>query len=301
MVNIGIPRAGNYHYEGDLWKKYFESLGCKVIVSPETTKQIVDIGVKNSDTNLCFAAKIHIGHIIELKDKVDYVFIPSMIGEKDLFCCPYLRGMPSLIKNMFPDLNILTVDLETNSEKEISEKNKKEFFNIGKKLGKSDKEIEYALEKAWEEYKKELDKESKKEICKLKKKGCKIAIIGAEYVTKDLFCVGSVLEFLKKEGANPIFFNSAKFQKNCNPGFQVRWELEQEIINKFMKANLSKDIDGIIYISTFNCGPCFLFQEQVINKNVKKRVLILNVDETQNETLIRTRIEAFMDVVRTRK
>ena len=47
-IKIGIPRAFLYNQSGTLWKTYFESLGFKVIISPETTSDIINIGINNT-------------------------------------------------------------------------------------------------------------------------------------------------------------------------------------------------------------------------------------------------------------
>ncbi|MFH1359262.1 MAG: acyl-CoA dehydratase activase-related protein [archaeon] len=294
METIGIPRALGFHYMGELWKEFFERLGFKVLISPETDADMVDKGVKNSDTDLCFAVKIYVGHILKLKDKVDYIFIPD-ISSKGKYFCSYYLALYDLIKNMFPKLKILTADLKIDSEYNLLEK-ENEFYKIGKKLGKTKKEIGGVLDSSIKKWKKQIKKEEIEDLKKLKLKKYKIAIIGAEYVVKDKFCLMDIPKYLEEENAVPIFFYYAKHIKDYNLGFEVRWALEQELINKFMEAVKLKGIDGIIYITPFSCGPCFLFYEQVISKHNKK-TLILNIDESQNKTRIKTRIEAFMDVI----
>jgi len=109
MVTVGIPRALYWFYQGQLWKDFFENLGFEVVVSSESNKQIVDKGVENSDINLCFAVKIYIGHFINLMNKVDMIFVPSVVGKKKLHLCAYHKALPDMIKNQFPDTDCNTI------------------------------------------------------------------------------------------------------------------------------------------------------------------------------------------------
>jgi predicted nucleotide-binding protein (sugar kinase/HSP70/actin superfamily) len=290
MARIGIPRALYWHDYGSLWKGFFENLGLEVVVSPETNSQIVGLGVENSDINLCFAVKLYIGHLLELKEKVDMMFIPSVMGRELLSLCSYHKALPDMVKNLFPDMKILTARLYIKNEK-LLEKTKQGFLELGRKLGKTEDETINALKKAFEVWglKKQGNDDFKKN---LEKDKLKIAVIGAEYIVKDKFCIYDILKLLEKENAVPVFLKG----KNHEVGFKVRWMLEQEFINQYFEALNNETIDGVIYISPFTCGPLFLIEEQVLNS--KKKILNLKVDESLSETSLKTRIEAFMDLLR---
>ncbi|MBW3013390.1 hypothetical protein KY325_01445 [Candidatus Woesearchaeota archaeon] len=299
MVTIGIPSAGYGQSYGLLWKTFFEELGFDVVFSPETTKQIVDNGVKNSDTDLCFAIKIYVGHVLELKDKVDYIFIPSMSGGRQ-FQCSYHMALPYLIKNMFPGLKILAAKIGTDNPQMRAGL----FEMMKKKFKTSEKKMQAAIQAAWNEDSKNESKKGFRHGEKWKKAKYRIALVGADYVTNDKFCLMNIPEYLEKENALLVDMNYPRRRSPIDrktAGFEIRWEVEQDLVDRFIDAVDWKDIDGIIYIMPFSCGPCFLFQEQVINENSEKPVLVLNVDESQNETRIKTRIEAFVDVVKGRK
>jgi predicted nucleotide-binding protein (sugar kinase/HSP70/actin superfamily) len=289
MVIIGIPRAGRQGYFITLYKTFFEELGFKVVISPETTKEIVDNGVKHSETDFCFAIKIYIGHILWLKDKADYIFIPSMFGLRPYFCA-YHAALPDLIRTVDPEVKMITSTIDEDGNG---------LFESLKQFNKSKKEMEKALEKAKQAWKEEKTYEVKKEEEKLKSKKPKIAIIGADdYISRDKFCLMNIPELLEKNGIETIIFDHFKYTENFKPGFKIQWIIEQEIVNKLMDFITSKVLDGAIYILPFSCGPCFLMQEQVISHYPDKKILILNVDESKNEMRIKTRIEAFLDILK---
>jgi predicted nucleotide-binding protein (sugar kinase/HSP70/actin superfamily) len=318
MVTIGIPRAGCGQSYGILWKTFFEKLGFNVLLSPETTKEIVDNGVKHCDTDICFAIKIYVGHVLELKNKVDYIFVPSIsdiseeaksfkfaikpehIKPSKQFLCSYHTALPYLIKNMFPDLKLLEAKLGPDRpEMRIGL-----FDMMSKEFKKKEAEMQTAIKEAWEAESQEERKEIEGKTDEWKKAKYKIALVGADYISKDKFCLMNIPALLKKEKAILRNMNYPRKRSEIDrktAGFYVNWEVEQDLIDRYIDAVEWKEIDGIIYIMPFSCGPCFLFQEQVINEINEKPVLILNVDESQNETRIKTRIEAFMDVIKGKK
>ena len=48
-LRIGIPRALYYYRYGALWKTFFSSLGCEVVVSPKTDRAILQSGIQIHD------------------------------------------------------------------------------------------------------------------------------------------------------------------------------------------------------------------------------------------------------------
>ena len=51
------------------------------------------------------SGKIFHGHVISLKDKVDYLFIPryTSVSRKE-YVCPKFGGLPDMIRHTFTDL-----------------------------------------------------------------------------------------------------------------------------------------------------------------------------------------------------
>lgn len=88
-LKIGIPQALLYYEYFPLWKNFLECLGAEVIISGPTTKEILDLGVRSAISEICFPVKVFYGHVMSLKDRVDYLFIPRMVCvEKNVYFCP---------------------------------------------------------------------------------------------------------------------------------------------------------------------------------------------------------------------
>ena len=97
---VGIPRGLFYYQFYPLWRSFFEELGAEIIVSDNTTRKILDDGVKKCVDEACLPVKVFYGHIASLKDKVDYLFIPryTSISKKE-YICPKFGGLPDMIKH----------------------------------------------------------------------------------------------------------------------------------------------------------------------------------------------------------
>ncbi|KXZ39672.1 CoA enzyme activase uncharacterised domain [Alkalithermobacter thermoalcaliphilus JW-YL-7 = DSM 7308] len=88
-VKIGIPKALLFHKYSCLWTTFFEELGAEVIVSDNTNKKILDQGTNNTVDEACIPIKLFHGHVLSLKDKVDYIFMPRILSlHKKEYICP---------------------------------------------------------------------------------------------------------------------------------------------------------------------------------------------------------------------
>lgn len=144
---VGIPR-GLLFYEYYPWyRTLLEGLGAEVVVSPDTSKYILDQGVEAAVDEACLPVKIFFGHVSHLKDKVDHLFIPRMVSVCPYeYTCPKLLGLPDMVKAGFAELPSV-IDATLDLSKRASQVH--EFVsNIAKALGQSPGLAEASLKKA---------------------------------------------------------------------------------------------------------------------------------------------------------
>ena len=87
-MSIGIPRALFYYYDTELIINFLKELGINVIISSKTSKKTIEIGSMYASSEMCLSLKNYIGHVFELKDKVDYIFKledNSILSEKEYY------------------------------------------------------------------------------------------------------------------------------------------------------------------------------------------------------------------------
>ena len=133
-IKIGIPRAFLYYRHYILWKSFFEKLNCHIVLSAESSKEILDLGEKLSIDEACLSSKLYLGHVATLINCCDYILIPRIdnYGKQDKVCVKF-NAQYDIVSNLFPEANILTYNIENN-------KFKTEFLGfikIGLKINKN--------------------------------------------------------------------------------------------------------------------------------------------------------------------
>lgn len=286
-----------YYYDKDLWIEFFKNLGIDVIISPNTNKKIVDSGTKLAPSEACLSLKIYLGHIIELKDKCDYILIPRLYSlKKNEQVCTNFNALYDLVNNLF-DVNILNynVDISTKNYQLLG------FLSIGEQLGfsyiKSYKAYKYAEKiKRMKQKKQELLQQ--KEIEENKDK-IKILLAGHSYNLYDSLIGKSVIDFLKGNNITILYsdkINHELVDEECRKiSTDIHWTHNKEIV---ASTKYYEDIvDGIILISSFPCGPDSLMNEQISHKIKKVPIITLIFEDLNNDAGIITRLESFIDIL----
>lgn len=286
-----------YYYDKDLWIEFFKNLGIDVIISPNTNKKIVDSGTKLAPSEACLSLKIYLGHIIELKDKCDYILIPRLYSlKKNEQVCTNFNALYDLVNNLFEvDILNYNVDISTKNYQLLG------FLSIGEQLGfsyiKSYKAYKYA-EKIKKMKQKKQELLQQKEIEQNKDK-IKILLAGHPYNLYDSLIGKSVIDFLKENNITILYsdkINHELVDEECRKiSTDIHWTHNKEIV---ASTKYYEDIvDGIILISSFPCGPDSLMNEQISHKIKKVPIITLIFEDLNNDAGIITRLESFIDIL----
>ena len=286
-----------YYYDKDLWIEFFKNLGIDVIISPNTNKKIVDSGTKLAPSEACLSLKIYLGHIIELKDKCDYILIPRLYSlKKNEQVCTNFNALYDLVNNLFEvDILNYNVDISTKNYQLLG------FLSIGEQLGfsyiKSYKAYKYA-EKIKKMKQKKQELLQQKEIEQNKDK-IKILLAGHPYNLYDSLIGKSVIDFLKENNITILYsdkINHELIDEECRKiSTDIHWTHNKEIV---ASTKYYEDIvDGIILISSFPCGPDSLMNEQISHKIKKVPIVTLIFEDLNNDAGIITRLESFIDIL----
>ena len=296
-IKIGIPRALQYYFYEDLWLGFFKNLGIETIVSPVSNKEIVKMGVAHSIDEACFSSKIFIGHVEWLLDKCDMIFVPrienSAIREE---YCTRIFGLYDLVRNTFPSVKLLNADVNYMYRRRESNA----FEKMGATLGFSKETTLAAYKSAFESAEQiKADKIQKQEAL-LAGDGIKVLIFSHAYNTYDA-CIGKdITDYFEKTGvkaAHADLINEAEARAltKASYGKRVYWKVTTQMIGGMEKYR--SQVDGIVLISTFPCGPDSLFNELVLRQVKDKPILSLVIDEQDASAGIQTRLESFMDII----
>ena len=139
-------------------------------------------------------------------------------------------------------------------------------------------------------------------------KTLKVAVIGHPYNIYDGYISMNIMDRLKNMGvetvtAENISEQSARQEASRLPK-RLFWTLGQRMIGSAFKYLDSEDIDGLIHISAFGCGPDSMsgdLIERQARRVGRMPFLNLTLDEHTGEAGVVTRLEAFTDMVKWRR
>lgn len=296
-IKVGIPRALLYYRYGVMWKNFFESLGCNVVLSPETNRQIVELGTNNTIDECCLSYKIYVGHVLYLSKICDYVLITRVCdyGKKDKVCTRF-NGTYDDIKHKIPEEQILDYDIEyTKLKFPIFG-----FIKMGFKFSKNIIKIIYSYYYAKKKQQKYDINQANSEENKLAKPNKKILILSHFYNIQDKFISKYITNYLEEANIIPIYSNklNRKITKEYSLYFSktLYWKYAKEMIGSLYYSK--NRIDGVIFISTYPCGIDSLVNNLAIFKNRDLPILNLVIDENITELSLETKLESFVDILK---
>lgn len=302
MNRIGIPKAFFYHKHHVLWESFFDALNIDYIVSPDTNKQIIEAGTSLAIDEACLSSKIYLGHIDWLVDRCDRILVPriSSYGTAGSVCTKF-EAIYDLVKNTFRDRDIKL--LNYNLDPKNSEKEMKAFLRMGKMLGKKKPAVMLAYLLARQAEKTARQMEQYEQSSLLQKPGIKILVVSHRYNVCDKWIGEPVLKILEEMDTLPIIADYANSREALVRSAEISqtlpWAFNKELSGAV--AMLREQVDGIILMSTFPCGPDSLANEILIRRVKDKPILNLVLDGQEGRAGLETRLESFIDIIRYRQ
>lgn len=296
-IKIGIPRAFLYFKYKYLWESFFNELDCDILISPETNHQILKDGIKYSIDESCLSAKIYMGHVFYLIDKVDYILIPRIVnfGRNEVVCTKF-NAMYDIVNNTFHNLKLLDYNIDVKKNQDEL----KAFMKIGKTLNKDRLTVlkSYLKAKKVQRYY-DQGQSKKQDRLLLNADKLKILIVSHPYNTYDRLLGHPIITYLKDFGVIPIYADVANKKQTVKKSKIIsktlHWTYSKELIGAI--EHYKDRIDGIIFISTFPCGPDSLVTELCLRKIKGIPMTNIVLDELQGKAGLHTRIESFIDII----
>ncbi|HSA06650.1 MAG TPA: acyl-CoA dehydratase activase-related protein [Candidatus Gastranaerophilales bacterium] len=326
-MKIGIPRGMNYYNYYPFWHGFFTWLGIEPVLSAKTTKKTISDGSRIVVPETCLPVKIYMGHVLDLIDnkKIDVLYIPShqSIAPK-IYNCSKIRGLPDLVRNVVKRNFLL---IEPTLDK--SEKNQglyQYLYDSVAPLGITDKKlIKKASKAGWECQNKfnamlrsgmnlndAIDKIIKGDFSvetqeEKKKYSVNVAVISHGYNLYDNRVSMGIFDKLEKLDAKAYAPENLSVEQ-MEKGYSVLdttlyWANENEMTGAAGYYMVDNNIDGIITLTSFGCGPDSIMIERITRfaRRYNKPLLNLTVDEHTGEAGFITRLEAFTDMLLRRK
>ncbi len=298
-MKVGIPKAFLYYRYRTLWETFFEALNIEVVLSPDTNKEILNQGTMYAIDETCLSSKIYLGHVHYLLDKCDKIFVPRISNfGKDGILCTKFEALYDIVRNTFRDRSPKLVDFNIDVRRGKGEL--KAFMNLGRKLNKSRPATmrAYMLAKMAERQAAAEEVRAQNEL--LRTDGLKILIVGHPYNVYDKMIGSPVIRFLKELGAVPIIADITDKRRARDRAFELTdslpWMFNRELVGAVLEYK--HDIDGIVLLSAFPCGPDSLVNEILLRRIHGLPMLNLLMDSQQADAGIETRLESFIDIIK---
>ncbi|MFZ5969568.1 MAG: acyl-CoA dehydratase activase-related protein [Bacillota bacterium] len=302
MPTIGLPKGLFYYEHHVLWERFFKNMGCNVILSEDTNKEILDYGVNCCGNDVCLPVKVFHGHVYSIKDQVDYIFIPRYTSvEKNEYTCPKFCGLPDMTRlNMKEQIKVLEIKMHMDKYPNQMYKSLKEIAKI---LDIKYKNVIEAYNEAlhtFDTYQEKLLPVNN--VIENDKPA--ISVLGHPYMIYDHYLsMKLIAKLMDKDFAvyTPKNLDKETKMQNAHP-FQgkVFWNVGFDNLGSAFTFAENQNIKGIIYVTPFGCGiDSFVieFIERRIQSHYKIPFLKLTVDEHTGEAGFDTRIEAFLDMI----
>ena len=299
-IKIGLPRAMLYYRYRVLWRTFFAELDMETVVSAPTAREILEQGTELAIDEACLSLKIYLGHAAALMGKCDYILAPrvSSLGRHRSFCTRF-ESMPDLVRNVFraSGQKLLTYEVDEGMQRKDEES---AFLEMGRSLGCPAKAVKraYRLAKkadaaAWKE-------RVQKHEQRYKTEGMKVLIAAHSYVAEDPYMGRPVTDYLKQAGVIPVRADivdrdaALKHSRELSP--TCKWEISREILGGIVQHK--DDVNGIILLSAFPCGPDAMVNELITRRVEGVPILNLVLDSQSGTAGVETRLESFIDIIR---
>lgn len=323
-VKVGIPSTLFYYTYYPMWRTFFNEIGIQTVTSGNTTKTILDKGVREALADACVPVKLFFGHVIDIKDKVDYLYIPRVVclNRKTVYC-PKFLGLPDMIRHSLENVPpIIDVRIDTRQSRwalmqAYLETGK--YFGVGKvvafkaycKARKIFSRYTRLLRNGFEPHEamaclNNSDTIKPKQANNL---NLKFALLGYPYLIYDNFISVNIISKLRQLGVNALTIENIhplylSLQRNCGLPKRLFWTFSDLVLKAAYLLFKRGNIDGVIHVTAFGCGPDSL-TNKLIEMEAKKHqnipFMTLMLDEHTGEAGISTRLEAFVDMVKRRK
>ncbi|MDL2318532.1 acyl-CoA dehydratase activase-related protein [Eubacteriales bacterium OttesenSCG-928-A19] len=302
QMTIGIPQAFLYHRYHVLWETFFETLGITVVKSGVTDRRTLAQGTTLAIDEACLSSKVYLGHVDALIDRCDAVFVPRIanLGYRNILCTKFM-ALYDIVANTFRDRDIKL--LEINIDVRHNKHELPAFLELGKQLGaRRTRALQaYMLAKQAEQIAEAEAIRTQNQL--LERDGTRILIVGHSYNVNDAMIGGPVLDYLRSQRVIPILADVVDRRRALEASTALTdtlpWIYNRELVGAVQLYR--EQVDGMILLSTFPCGPDSLVNEILIRRVKGMPTLNLLLDGQEGSAGVETRLESFLDILQFRK
>ena len=315
---VGIPRVLNFYENYPFWATFFKALKFRVILSPQSTRDIYEMGIESIPSESeCYPAKLAHGHIAWLiRQNVDWIFYPCIPYERNEFPdannhynCPIVTSYAENIKNNVDEITSGSVrflnPFLTFADKKVLSDKLCEVF--GTEFSIPTEEVASATTAAWAELirvRNVMRKKGEQTLKWLEKTGKHGIVLAGRPYHVDPEINHGIPELINSYGIAVLTEDSISHLGNVERPLIVmdQWMFHSRL---YAAANYVKKTDNLdlIQLNSFGCGLDAVTTDCVSDILTKsgKIYTCLKIDEVNNLGAARIRVRSLLAAIRVRK
>lgn len=317
---IGIPRVLNLYENYPFWATFFRALGFRVILSPESSRKIYELGIESIPSESeCYPAKLAHGHVEWLiKQGIKNIFYPCIPYERNEtpdannhYNCPIVTSYAENIKNNVESLasehiHFMNPFLAFTDQSTVTAR-LVEIFGDEYGFMISAEEVTSAAELAWKELlqaKLDIEKKGEETLTWMEKTHHRGIVLAGRPYHVDAEVNHGIPELITSYGFAVLTEDSvAHLGKVERPLIVMdQWMYHSRL---YRAANFVKTQDNLdmIQLNSFGCGLDAVTTDCVndILSNSGKIYTVLKIDEVNNLGAARIRIRSLISAIRVRE
>ena len=314
---IGIPRVLNMYEDFPFWAVFFKELGFSVLLSPQSTRQLYELGIESIPSESeCYPAKLVHGHITWLiKQGVQDIFYPCIPYERNEtpdagnhYNCPMVTSYAENIKNNVEELaenhiRFMNPFFAFTSEEILT---KQLIVEFGREYEISSVEIQKAAHAGWQELlacRRDMEKKGEETIAWLKEHDRHGIVLAGRPYHVDPEIHHGIPELITSYGFAVLTEDSVSHLGQVERPLVVtdQWMYHSRL---YRAASYVKTCDclDLIQLNSFGCGLDAVTTDQVhdILSSAGKIYTVLKIDEVNNLGAARIRIRSLIAALRVR-
>ena len=314
---IGIPRVLNMYENYPFWAVFFRELGFRVVLSPQSTKNIYELGIESIPSESeCYPAKLVHGHIAWLiKQGIKDIFYPCIPYERNEtpkagnhYNCPMVTSYAENIKNNVEELaeqhiHFMNPFMAFTNEEILT---KQLIVEIGKEFDISSIEIQKAAHAGWEELlasRRDMEKKGEETLRWLEEHDRHGIVLAGRPYHVDPEINHGIPELITSYGLAVLTEDSISHLADADRPLVVtdQWMYHSRLYKAASYVKTSDRLD-LIQLNSFGCGLDAVTTDQVhdILTDSGKIYTVLKIDEVNNLGAARIRVRSLIAALRVR-
>ncbi|MDI9243539.1 2-hydroxyacyl-CoA dehydratase [Fusibacillus kribbianus] len=323
---VGIPRVLNMYEDFPFWATFFKELGYQVILSPQSSKKIYELGIESIPSESeCYPAKLAHGHVSWLiRQGVQFIFYPCIPYERNEtpdaqnhYNCPIVTSYAENIKNNVEEISELGIHFMNPflafTNEEILEKRLVEAFAEEREENPSLSdnwpaagEIRAAAKKAWAELlasREDIKQKGEETLKYLDETGRRGIVLAGRPYHVDPEINHGIPELITSYGIAVLTEDSVSHLGQVERPLIVmdQWMYHSRLYRAANFVKTRENLD-LIQLNSFGCGLDAVTTDQVndILTGSGKIYTVLKIDEVSNLGAARIRIRSLISALRVR-